>query len=51
MTNSDLNPFSKLFDLTRYKNCIYFSSEDITDKISGGHIEILSDIYFFVKNI
>ena len=47
--NLNLNPFQSSFPSKKYERCIYFSPEDITDKLSGGHIEILSDIYFLSK--
>ena len=47
--NLKLNPYQSSFSDKKYKRCIYFSPEDITDKLSGGHIEVLSDIYFLSK--
>ena len=44
--NLNHNPYKSSFPKKEYKRCIYFSPEDITEKLSGGHIEVLSHIYF-----
>ena len=49
MLSEDLNPYKNCFRNFKKKKCIYFSPEDITDKLSGGHLEILSDLYFLAS--
>ena len=49
MLNLNLNPYKNCFKNLNNRNCIYFSPEDITDKLSGGHLEILSDLYFLAS--
>ena len=49
MCNNLENPFSYFLtskDSLNLKRCIYLSPEDVTDKLSGGHIEAITDSYY-----
>ena len=43
--NLNKNPYLEAFKSEKSNRCFLFSTENINDKLSGGHIEILSDVY------